>query len=337
MDIQSVSDILHSISRGFVETPEQRILFIAVLAAFIMLIVLVYFLQELKAKARHLRNATEVYDHLTRQLGLSRSERALVDRLASCCRPPDKKYLVLLNSHTFDACAERLGEKEQIPEMTLAALRLKLDFSARGPEDIPASSSELPRGMRLSLIQKGNPAMKARVRGQAPEALVITVAEGSMLPIRGVPLTVYFQNQSGLFAFLSHVRKLSGRTVFLDHSEAIKRSQRRKYYRRSLRLSATIATENNPEQQLGTTILDLSGGGARIENPGVDVEPGDRLVLYLRAGAEHMTLAARVVRKSHGDEFLHLQFESLSDAARDRLIGLVFRAKVDLGVSTPPV
>jgi c-di-GMP-binding flagellar brake protein YcgR len=336
MDTQSLSDVLRSISRGFVQTPEQRILFIAILAAFVMLIVLVYFLQELKAKARHLRNASEVYDHLTRQLGLSRSERALVDRLAGCCKPPDKKYLVLLNSHTFDACAERLRDKEEIPEMILAALRLKLDFSARGPEDIPASSSELPRGMRLHLTQKGKPAMKAQVSRQDPEALVITLAEGSMLPNRGVPLTVYFQNQSGIFAFLSHARKLSGRTVFLDHSEAIKRSQRRKYYRRPIRLSATIALENSPERQLRTTILDLSGGGARIENPGAAVEPGDRLVLYLRAGAEHMTLAARVVRKSHGDEFLHLQFESLSDAARDRLIGLVFRAKVDLRVSVPP-
>jgi c-di-GMP-binding flagellar brake protein YcgR len=337
MDAQSVSDILHSISRGFVQSPEQRILFIAVLVAFVVLIVLVYFLQELKAKARHFRNATEVYDHLTLQLGLSRSERALVDRLAGCCKPPDKKYLVLLSSHTFDACAERLREKEEIPEMTLAALRLKLDFSARRPEDIPASSSELPRGMRVTLTQKGKTAMKAQVSRQDPEALVITVAEGSMLPTRGVPLTVYFQNQSGIFAFLSHVRKLSGRTVFLDHSEVIKRSQRRKYYRRSVRLSASITVENNQEQQLATTILDLSGGGARIENPGVAVEPGDRLALNLRSGAEHMTLQARVARKSHGDEFLHLQFEGLSEAARDRLIGLVFRAKVDIGVSAPPV
>jgi hypothetical protein len=327
MDNQNVSDILRSISRGFVQSPEQRILFIVILAAFVLLIVLVYFLQELRAKARHFRNATEVYDHLTRQLGLSRSERGLADRLAGCCKPPDKKYLVLLSPHTFDACAEKLREREEVPEMTLAALRLKLDFSARRPEDVPASSSELPRGMRITLTQKGKPAMRARVSRQVPEALVIAVEEGSMLPDRGVPLTVYFQNQSGLFAFLTHVRTTSGRDVFLDHSETIKRSQRRKYYRRAVQLSASFARENNPERQLTTTILDLSGGGARIENPGVPVKAGDRLILTLRAGAEHITLAARVVRKSHRDEYLHLQFEGLSETVRDRLIGLVFRAK----------
>lgn len=327
MDTQNVSDLLRSISRGFIQSPEQRILFIVVLAAFVLLIVLVYFLQELRAKARHMRNATEVYDHLTRQLGLSRSERAMADRLAGCCKPPDKKYLVLLSSHTFDACAEKLREREEIPEMALMALRLKLDFSARRPEDIPASSSELPRGMRVILTQKGKPTMRAWVSRQDPEALVAAVDEGSVLPERGIPLTLYFQNQSGVFAFLTHARKISGRDAYLDHSETIKRSQRRRYYRRTVQLSASFVLENNPERQLTTTILDLSGGGARIENPGIPVKPGDRVILGLRAGAEHITMAARVVRKSHGDEVLHLQFEGLSETVRDRLIGLVFRTK----------
>ena len=327
MDNQNVSDILRSISRGFVQSPEQRILFIVILAAFVLLIVLVYFLQELRAKARHFRNATEVYDHLTRQLGLSRSERALADRLAGCCKPPDKKYLVLLSPHTFDACTVKLKQREEVSELTLTALRLKLDFSARRPEDIPASSSELPRGMRVILTQKGKPTMRARVSRQDPDALVAAMDEGSVLPDRGVPLTVYFQNQSGVFAFLSHIRRVGGRDVFLDHSETIKRSQRRKYYRRPVKLSASVTLENNPAQQMATTILDLSGGGARIENPGIPVAPGDRLILSLTAGKEHLSVAARVVRTANGDRSLHLQFEGLSEAVRDRLIGLVFRTK----------
>jgi len=327
MDTQNVSDLLYSISRGFIQSPEQRILFIAILLAFILLIVLVYFLQERKSRARQKRNAAEVFEHLMRQLGLSRSERALVNRLAGCCKPPDKKYLVLLSSHTFDACAVKLREREEVPEMTLAALRLKLDFSARRPEDIPASSSELPRRMRVILTQKRKPTMRARVSRQDPEALVVAMDEGSTLPERAIPVTVYFQNQSGLFAFLTHVRKISGRDAYLDHSETIKRSQRRKYYRRPVQLSATATFENNPAEQLTTTILNLSGGGASIENPGIPVAPGDRLILSLTAGKEHFSLAARVARKTHGDRLLHLQFEGLSEAERDRLIGLVFRAK----------
>jgi c-di-GMP-binding flagellar brake protein YcgR len=326
MDTQNVSDLLYSSSRGFIQSPEQRILFIAILSAFILLIVLVYFLQERKSRARHRRNAAEVFEHLTRQLGLSRSERALVNRLAGCCKPPDKKYLVLLSSHTFDACAAKLRDREEVPEMTLAALRLKLDFSARRPEDIPASSSELPRRMRVILTQKRKPTMKAQVSRQDPEALVVAMDEASTLPERAIPVTVYFQNQSGLFAFLTHVRKISGRDVYLDHSETIKRSQRRKYYRRPVQLSATVTFEKNIGQQLATSILDLSGGGASIDSPGIPVAPGDRLILSLTAGKEHLSIAATVVRKTHGDRRLHLQFEGLSEAVRDRLIGMVFRA-----------
>jgi hypothetical protein len=327
VDNQNVGDLLYSISRGFIQSPEQRILFIVILAAFVLLIVLVYFLQELRAKARHFRNATEVYDHLTRQLGLSRSERAMADRLAEFCKPTDKKYLVLLSSHIFDSCATKLREREEVSEITLAALRLKLDFSARRPEDIPASSSELPRGMRVILTQKGKSTMRARVSRQDPEALVAAMDEGSVLPERGIPLTLYFQNQSGVFAFLTHARKISGRDAYLDHSETIKRSQRRKYYRRPVKLAATVTLESNPAQQLATTILDLSGGGALIENPGIPVASGDRLILSLTAGKEHLSMAARLVRKTSADRRLHLQFEGLSEAVRDRLIGLVFRTK----------
>jgi len=327
MDAQNVGDLLYRISRGFIQSPEQRLLFIVILSTFILLIVLVYFLQERRSRARHMRRAAEVYDHLVRQFGLSRSEHALVERLAGCCKPADKKYLVLLNAHTFDACATKLRDRGDVPETTLAALRLKLEFSARRPEDVPASSSELPRGMRLILTQKGRPAMKARVSRQDPEALVAAMDEGSVLPERGIPLSIYFQNKSGLFAFLTHVRKVGGRDVYLDHSETIKRSQRRKYYRRPVQLSAAVTLENNMGQPIATTILDLSGGGARITNSGIPVNPGNRLVLTLRAGSEQVTIAARVVRKSHGDEHLHLQFEGLSEAVRDRLIGLVFRSK----------
>lgn len=327
MDAQNVSDLLFRISRGFIQSPEQRLLFFVLLSAFILLFVLGYFLQEHRSRVRRMRNAAEVYEHLSRQLGLSRSERALVDRLAGCCKPPDKKYLVLFSPHTFDPCVARLREREEVPEMTLAALRLKLDFSARHPEDVPASSSELPRRMRVILTQKGKPTMRAQVSRQDSEALVITMDEGSVLPDRGVPVTVYFHNQSGLFAFLTHVRKISGRDVYLDHSETIKRSQRRKYFRRPVQLSVTVTMENNPAEHLATSILDLSGGGASIEKPDVTVDPGDRLILSLKADNEHLLLAGRVVRKTPEDDRLHLQFECLSEAVRDRLIGLVFRAK----------
>jgi hypothetical protein len=290
-------------------------------------IVLVFLLQRRRERRRHMRNAAEMYEHLVRQLGLSRSERELADRLTGCCRPPDKKYLVLLHQHSFDDAAARLREREAVPEMTLAALRLKLDFTAHGPEDVPVSSTELPRGMRLVLAEKGRSGMKARVLRQDPDALVVTMEEGSPLPSRGVPVSVYFHNRAGLFAILTHAHRISGREVHLDHSETVKRSQRRRYYRRQVQVAVEVAPADHPDEALPAVMADLSGGGASLQNPGLPVEPGSRLTLTFAPRGTRLSVAGRVVRITAGGRLLHVQFEGLSEAARDRVIGLVFGSR----------
>ena len=324
MDGQSVNDILSAVSRGFFETPGQLRLFWFLLGAFVAVIVVVALLQRRRARVRHQRNATEMYEHLVRQLGLSRSERELADRLTGCCQPVDKKYLVLLHPHTFDVCAARLREREAVPEMTLAALRLKLDFVAHGPEEVPASSTELPRGMRLVLAEKGRAGMKGRVARQEPEALVVSMEEGGPMPSRGVPLSVYFHNRAGLFAFFTHVREVSGREAYLDHSESIRRSQRRRYYRRQVQLAVEVAPEGHPDEAVPALLADLSGGGASLQNPGLGAEPGSRLVLIFAPRGARLAVAGRVLRKSGGGRMLHLQFDRITEASRDRVVGLVF-------------
>jgi hypothetical protein len=324
VDNQGMNDFLYAISRGFIQSPGQVRVFFILIGSFVAVILSVFLLQRRRERRRHMRNAAEMYEHLVRQLGLSRSERALADRLASCCRPPDKKYLVLLHQHTFDTSAAKLREREALPEMTLAALRLKLDFAAHGPEDVPASSSELPRGMRLVLAEKGRAGMKGRVSRQDPDGLVVSMEEGSSVPSRGVPVTVYFHNRAGLFAFLTHAHRISGRDVHLDHSETIKRSQRRRYYRRQIQIAVEVAPAEHPEEGLPAVLADLSGGGASLRNPGLAVEPGARLRLTFAPRGARLSVTGRVVRTSAAGRFIHLQFEGLSEAARDRVIGLVF-------------
>jgi hypothetical protein len=327
MNSQGLNDFLYAVSQGFMHSPAQIRLFIALIGAFVAILLLVFLLQRRSARVRHMRNASEMYEHLVRQLGLSRSERELADRLTGCCQPPDKKYLVLLHQHTFDACAARLRQREEISEMTLAALRLKLDFTAHRPEDVPASSTELPRGMRVVLAEKGRTGMKGQVTRQDAEALVVTMEERSPLPTRGVPVSVYFHNQAGLFAFLTHARSISGREVFLDHSEALKRFQRRKYYRRRVEIPVEVGPEGDPSEAVPSILMDLSGGGASLRNPGLVLSPGARLRLTFAPRGARFSVVGRVVRKSASGELLQLQFEGLSEAARDRVIGLVFGAR----------
>lgn len=130
-----------------------------------------------------------------------------------------------------------------------------------------------------------------------------------------------------LFAFLTHVHKIRDQELFLDHSETLKHSQRRKYYRRRVQVSVEVATAEHPEEAVPALLADFSGGGASLQNPGLAVEQGALLELTFVPRGARFSVAGRVVRISSGGKILHLQFEGLGDAARDRVVGLVFGAK----------
>ena len=73
MDAQGINDFLYSVSRRFIQSPEQIRRFFVLIGVFLLVILLVFLLQRRRARLRHMRNAAGMYEHLVRQLGLSRS------------------------------------------------------------------------------------------------------------------------------------------------------------------------------------------------------------------------------------------------------------------------
>jgi predicted signal transduction protein with EAL and GGDEF domain len=320
-----VDQLLRRIALGFAETPRQLLIFFVSLAGLLLLVVLGYLLQHLGARRTLLAHARGVYERLVRQFSLSRSERQLLDRLSLYCRSPEKRYLVMLDQHMFESCASRLLEKEEVPEVTLVALRLKLELAGRASgEEVPSSSSELPRGTRVILVVRGSPNINARVSRQDPEAMVVVPDQERQLPPLGTPVKVYFANRSGMYAFASHVRKLTAEAVHLDHSETIRRLQRRRHYRKEVRVPVEIMRHGTTEMPLSSTILDLSGSGARVNNPEGSLQRGDRLVISFFFDNERFTLPATVVQLSKSARAAHLRFDSLSESRRDRIIRGLF-------------
>jgi hypothetical protein len=279
------------------------------------------------SRGRSLRvtRGREIYRYLIRRLGLSRSEQQMSDRISSFYRPPEKKYMVLVDEMDFDDCVARAEERGALEEITLSALRLKLDFGAGKPQEILSSSTELSPGTPVIIVQKGRTSIRGKVGPRDEGALVVTLDSGVEPPTLGEPISVYFHSADGVFAFLTYARQLVKDEIHVDHSDIIRPTQRRRYYRKAIKLPVYVMLKDRLEEPIRSAIIDLSGGGASLENPGMDVAPGDDLALSFSPGGERFTVPARVVRLSDNGKVMHVQFQRLSETARDRLIGSLFK------------
>ena len=328
-DPEKVSEFLDRIARGFQHRPFEIILFFVLILLFIAFLITFSLIQRRRARQERLRRAQERYERIAAKLGLSPEERALVERLAAMLRSPERLTQVLESSAAFHYAAERMGNGAD--PAALAELRLRLGFRAQNPESIPSASSELPEGIPVLLVcqrPEGARRYGAVVHAQQPDALVLELAGPPPSLIRGQSVTVILQNRSGLFSFTTGVRSLHGSLLYLDHSEQLHRTQRRRYYRRRLSLPVEVrrvVPGSSPQPVLASHLLDLGGQGASLRNPGGSFAPGDELQLRFRLGGEPFELEVEVLRLSKGGQVLHVRFLALREAARDRILHALFR------------
>ena len=335
-DPQKVSGFLDSIARGFIISPLQYALFAGLILLLVAGLVLAYRVQRGRARRLEARLALERFERLAGKLGLTAAELEALDRLAG--GQVGRKLRLLSSPAAFNRAAARLGAaaQEATGEATLAELRLKLGFQARTPERVPSASSELPEGLPVRLAWSaaaagglrpagGRRRLAAEVGAQEAEALVLVPRDAAAGPPPGSPVTVLFQNRAGLFSFNTRVRSAAGGVLRLEQVERLQRTQRRKYYRRRVRLPVQVQVRED-EPPLPSQLLDLGGDGASLVNPQKRLSAGDLPELAFRVGGEPFRLIAEVLRVSRDARVLHVRFRGLRDTDRDRLLGTLFRS-----------
>ena len=344
LDERKLSNFFDNISSGFQQSRLEILITVFLVLAFVVFLLYVYRAQKNRAHKEQTQKYRARYEQGVRKFGLGPAEQHIIALLAPFLNSPEKEYLLLYNQSTFNTCVHRLRHStrhEHISEAALSALRVRLSFTAQDPEQVPSSSAELPAGMMVLVVsaaKRGQNSLKISgiVLQCTSQSLIIspmdTRAE-SIKPASGRPVKVFFQNRAGVFTFESHIQASPENTIHLAHSERIKRSQRRKYYRRRLSLPVYVRPAGSQSKPIKSVILDLGGGGASLRNPGEQFVPGDDLELILNpagggtpARAGRINLTAEVVRVSRKAQVLHVRFDGLQESTRDRIIGALFKA-----------
>ncbi len=181
------------------------------------------------------------------------------------------------------------------------------------------STRELPVGLPLLVAHKDGVRLRGTIDAHTQEHLVVQLEGGERSVHLHAPVSVLFHNRQGLFTFPSWVSGRSGRSLYLRHSAAVSRYQRRHHLRSRVELPVFVKRYQAEMEPLQSTLIDVSGGGASLHNPMGQFEAGQILELAFTPGHRELNITARVLRSSADGRILHTRFESLSDSERDHI------------------
>jgi c-di-GMP-binding flagellar brake protein YcgR len=333
LDEEKLNLILTEMAEGLVRSPLEIALFAVLVFCIILPAVFLHRRQVHKVMDENLRRSLRLFKQGVRELGLGFCEVSLLESLAAWLKGSSQKYVLLESQTAFNSCARKLLDMGHASASEIAALRLKLGFTTPAPEQVFISSAQLCENMPVVLIVKERGQIRGTIREVKPHCLRVTLTESSttgnttLFPY-GDLVKVLFQTPAGRFAFSSRVKRTEKGTVELAHSENISRLQRRQFYRRSIALPVNAKRVGAGQEIMRTMLFDLGGGGASLSNGVTHFSVGERISLsVVPAGHPRIDVIGKVIRVSKKDSIAHLRFDGISEADRDRIMGLLFKPK----------
>jgi len=320
--------VLENFYKGFFSSPLQILGLAALVVFFFAGLVLYTVVRNRREKKRRLRRTAEIFQERVKRHDLTLSEIEALHILARYLRSSDQKYLLLTNQGLFDSCVEKALPDRAISQDQISTIRVKLGFAGKAPASHPISSAELPPGDSVLLLQEGFPALRGRIEEQQPSAFLVHMEQGSRVLPSGSKVEVLYQNASGMYTFVTRVHGTQGQIIQLSHSEEVKRYQRRRYYRRNITLPVLVRTAGSEEKPLKSQFHDIGGGGASLENPQKRFKPGADVELMFHPQARStLNVVGSVVRTSKAGNVMHVTFEKMKEATRDRIYRVILSGK----------
>lgn len=336
---RTVEEFHRQISDAYTRSPLEILIFVGFMA--ILLGILFGYRRHVsrREKQAEAKRTERLFQQALGRTQLSPSQLEVLHTLAEFMQRPAERYLLFEDESLFNSCAVRALEQLRVAPDAVAGLRIQLGFDSDGAK-APHSTTQLKPGATVLLRarSKDKPVAAEIVSSSRSRGLELRCRPERMnrLPLSGRPLQLIYHNAAGIFVFESLVLSREDATLVLRHAELPQRLQRRRYFRKAVRLAVRIERVSPEGPDLTGLVFDLGGGGAALqlvepdsestEYHGQSPDIGDLLYLYLEPDpGEVWKLQSRVVRVS--PKGLHVVFTALQEQDRDKIYRYLFRSE----------
>jgi hypothetical protein len=317
------------IAEAYQPTPFEAFLFIALLSLLVGGLVYYTVRRSRRERQQQVNLSQKLFDEKATERSLSPSQIELLKDMSRYLRDQTQIHQLVTDEISFNAAARKLREDEGVGPQAIAALRVKLDFQSAREHRMPRSSATIPEGTTV-LVQRNRyrRPVRARVLKPSPNAFRIRLLEeGARLPA-GAAVDIYHQSSAGVYTFRTTVLAEKADGVALSHSEELRRYQKRRYYRRKLRLPVQIERLSDGRRFV-SNFHDIGGGGASIANQEGILKSGDEVELRFKPDRELIKLTGNVVRMSDSGRTAHINYEHIRESLRDKIYHAIFKPAAD--------
>ncbi|MBN1409335.1 MAG: PilZ domain-containing protein [Spirochaetales bacterium] len=321
----NVDELLKDVVKSFNSPPKEIVFIISGIFVIIGLILIIGVIKRIIDRYKFALAANKRFEKYIVKYSLTKYERNLVDRMSGLLKNPLKKYLLLINPHTFNTCFHLLSSREDVDEQIRTSIYKKLGFIRYDPHKTPSSSNDIAEGTPAKLINKDRDnAINGKVIRHLPDAVVFVSLENHKGFLNEDAVILFTHNYTGLYGFKTRVIKNENKAIYLANSENIVKIQRREYFRKNIHLPILLRREGSEDDPDDAYIQDLSAGGLSVTNPGKKYLKGDDLSLFFHEETDkEFHLYGEVVRVSGYFKILHIKFGHVKKGERDRLVGFV--------------
>lgn len=316
-------DALQAIADQFNKTAQQTAAGLIIILSFVFLVLLIFLIYAGIKRRKLFKSYKVKYENLVLEFELSHPEIELIEKLSRFLKTQQKKYILLLNQHTFFSCLweyEKQNPQSPVPPEFVKALCIKLDFRQSDLFHFPAATWDIREGKPAVLLLPDKKKIPGIITKQYSDSIVFTISDNSPLPLPGTDATIYMHYSLGIYYFQTIVKSTEEKKIFLMHSDTITQIQRREYYRKKLFLPVLIRKEGHPEESYSSVILDLSAGGMSVNNVQNKFKKGDdcRFFFHDKAETEYQ-LYGEVIRTSKNGKILHIRFGHLPASVKNQI------------------
>jgi hypothetical protein len=341
---KSFWELMQEVSSSFQSRPIELVLLIILIIAAIVFFILVVRLQVRRRQEERLRQAREQYEKAAAEKNLNKMERNVIEHMSRVIKNGElRKHEIIRDPATFAEAAEKLREKGLISRKTIYEMRKKLRAKPTKKSEGEISTTKLPEGTHIYFIDEQNERFHGTVTENHSSILFIKPNINIKDIPEGTKLKGLFKQDEDVYSFVTKVYRKDKEVLRCLHSQHARKQKRkasakpeeeereqqeRDFYRRPIRMQIGIKKHIVDEKPVATTLVDLGGGGARVANPSKKFKEGDDVLLFLDLEDEGKVQApGRIVKISEENKDLHIQFHSIKDSTRDKIIGFILTAK----------
>jgi len=325
----SFREFFEGIGLGLQSSSSQRTIIIIIVLGLVAISLIFWLVQRHISKEKARQKADIAFNESLRNVSMTKAERIILDQMTETMpNGRERKYQLVQDVMVFTMAAGKLMNNGIVQPDEIRKLRTKLDATSFTREKQFITTKELPEGLHFYITKSSPEGYHGLLVKRRMDYFIVRLKEDAEELEQSGVCSLFFKRRKDTYRINGVIKVRKGALAYFPHTEEIGKVQKRGLYRSEVSFPAVIRVEGYQVSQYQVKMVDLGGGGTRLESPGHGVHKGDLIkLLFQPDGTQTVEVPGEIVKISskNDKEYLHVHFSTIKDKLRASIVSIALR------------